>query len=98
MSFTRYARTSILNFGEQYGTCASREAIQSAIKNGRLGTLNTIITRGRERLDTIAGAVYGDGSYWWVLAAASNIGWGMQIPPGTIIYVPDLARVAAIIG
>jgi nucleoid-associated protein YgaU len=56
-----------------------------------------MLTRGLERLDTIAGVAYGDGRYWWVLAAASNIGWGLQVPPGTIIRIPDLSQVAALV-
>lgn len=97
MAFSRYSRAPILNYGAQFGTSAAREAIQSAIKEGRMGTKKLII-RGAERLDTIAGVVYGDGRFWWVLAAASNIGWGMQVPPGTIIRVPDLGDVASIVG
>jgi len=80
-----------------YGTGRAREAIQSAIANGQLST-KEYITRGRERLDTIAGAVYGDGRYWWVLAASSNIGWGMQVPPGTVINIVDITLVASLVG
>lgn len=97
MAFSRHARTPVLNFGAQYGTGRAREAIQSAIANGQL-TTRTMVVRGVERLDTIAGSVYGDGRYWWILAAASNIGWGLQVPPGTIIRIPDLGAVASIIG
>lgn len=52
-----------------------------------------LVVSGNQRLDTLAGEQYGDSRYWWVLAAASNIGWGLQVPPGTVIYVPDLERV-----
>jgi len=97
MSFSRYSRTPVLGFGSSYGTGTAREAIQSAIASGQIATTNSFVVRGRERLDTIAGVVYGDGSYWWILAAASNIGWGLQVPPGTLIIVPDLAQVAAIV-
>lgn len=97
MAFSRHSRTPVLNFGAQYGTGRAREAIQSAIANGQL-TTRTMVVRGVERLDTIAGSVYGDGRYWWILAAASNIGWGLQIPPGTIIRIPDLGAVASIVG
>jgi hypothetical protein len=41
---------------------------------------------------------YGDSRYWWVLAASSDIGWGLQIPPGTVIRIPDLTQVSNIIG
>lgn len=80
-----------------YGTGRAREAIQSAIKSGQMQA-QQVVLRGADRLDTIAGVVYGDARYWWVLAAASNIGWGMQVPPGTLIRVPALKDVAAICG
>ena len=98
MAFSRYARTPVINFGMQYGTTRAREAIQATMANGTLNVTQTIVARGAERLDTIAGVVYGDSRYWWVLAAASKIGWGLQVPPGTIIYVPDLSIVAALTG
>jgi len=98
MAFSRYARAPLLNFGTQYGTSRAREAIQYAMANNQLNITQVIVTRGLDRLDTISGVVYGDSRYWWVLAAASSIGWGMQVPPGTMIYVPDLAIVASITG
>lgn len=97
MAFSRYNRAPILNYGSQYGTGRAREAIQAAIASGRL-TTKTMLLRGHERLDTVAGEVYGDSRYWWIIAAASNIGWGMQVPPGTILRVPVLADVAALVG
>ena len=97
MTFSRYARTSLLNLGEQYGTAVGTTTIRQAIAAGTIKT-REIVVRGAERLDTLAGSIYGDGRYWWVLAAASDIGWGLQIPPGTIIQIPDLNDVAALIG
>lgn len=97
MTVSRYARVPILGLGTQYGTSYAIEALRSAISNGRIGAAE-IIVRGQERLDTIAGEVYGEAKYWWIIAAASNIGWGMQIPPGTILKIPDLGDVASIIG
>ena len=41
-----------------------------------------------ERLDQIAGVVYGDSTLWWMIAAASGIGWGLQVPPGTKLRIP----------
>jgi len=97
MAFSRYSRAPVLGFGTQFGTGRAREAIQKGIANGQL-KVRPMVVRGRERLDTLAGALYGDGRYWWVLAASSYIGWGMQIPPGTTINVVDLAAVAALVG
>lgn len=82
--------------GTQFGTSYSVQSIRSAIKEGRIATKTTVI-RGAERLDTMAGVVYGDARYWWILAAASDIGWGLQVPPGTIINIPDLADVLKIV-
>lgn len=48
----------------------------------------TITLEEDRRLDQLAGQFYGDGSYWWILAAASGIGWGLQVPAGTVIVVP----------
>jgi hypothetical protein len=63
--------------------------IRSAVNDGRL-PVDELVLRGAERLDTLAGSIYGDARYWWVLAAASGVGWGLQIPPGTIVNVPSL--------
>jgi len=49
-------------------------------------------------LDHLAATYYKDSRYWWVLAAASEIGWGLQLPPGTVIVVPDLNAVSVLIG
>ena len=54
-------------------------------------------TKEGERLDQIAGKFYDDGRYWWVIAAASNIGWWLQVPTGTRLIVPlDLSEIEAI--
>lgn len=97
MPFSRYASAPRLGFGQQLGTSDAVARIRAAISSGAL-TTDEIILRGAERLDTLAGAVYGDARYWWVLAAASNIGWGLQVPPGTIIKIPQLDAIASLIG
>ena len=57
------------------------------------------ITKEGERLDQLAGKVYGDASYWWAIAAASGIGWGMQVPPGISLRVPiNIGQVEAFVG
>lgn len=40
------------------------------------------------RLDVIAFEAYGDSTLWWIIAAASGIGWPSQLAPGTYIRVP----------
>ena len=52
-----------------------------------------------QRLDHLAFDYLGDSTLWWVLAALSNIGWGLQVPAGTIISIPtDLRAVKSIAG
>ena len=66
---------------------AATYRIRKAIQSG--GIRYTLVTvEAGQRLDQIAGQFYGDGSLWWVIAAASGIGWGMQVPPGVVLFVP----------
>ena len=97
MPISRYSKTQILGFGEKIGTSATIPIIRSAILNGVIPFKETIL-RGKERLDTLAGQIYGDAQYWWILAAASDIGWGLQAPPGTLIRVPELDDVLKLLG
>lgn len=97
MTLSRYSRAPRLDLGAQMGTSEAAAVIRSAIKNGTI-TFNQIVVRGAERLDTIAGDVYGDSRYWWILAAASDIGWGLQVPVGTLINVPALGDIAQLVG
>jgi nucleoid-associated protein YgaU len=77
-----------------------------AARTSRRGQLHGVAAGGEhfiealegERLDVLAGQIYNDARYWWVLAAASDIGWGMQVPPGTVIRIPDLSDIANLIG
>lgn len=97
MPFSRYSRSPRLDLGAQMGTSEAAAVIRSAIKNGTI-TFSQIVVRGAERLDTIAGDVYGDSRYWWILAASSDIGWGLQVPVGTLINVPSLGDIAQLVG
>src|SRR6478609_579135 len=92
MTTSRYIRSPRLDLGAQFGTSQVIPLVRAAIKNGSI-PVQTITVRGAERLDTLAGVLYGDSRYWWVLAIASNIGWGLQVPTDTIINVPDLATI-----
>ena len=88
---SRYFSTRKL-LGQDEGSSSSVNKIRTAMADGTLSYSQTITT-GAQRLDTIAGREYGDGRYWWIIAAASNIGWGLQVPPGTIIKIPQLDAV-----
>ena len=96
MAFSRYSRAPLLKLGEQFGTSTAISTIRKAVKDGTIKT-HEIVVRGSERLDTIAGSVFGDGRYWWILAATSDVGWGLQVPVGTIINVPDLNDIAQLV-
>lgn len=86
----------MLGFGAQFGTSRAIAAIRAAVRSGALRCAETTL-KGADRLDTLAGSVYGDGRYWWILAAASDVGWGLQCPPGTIVKIPALGDVLALV-
>lgn len=97
MVISRYARTKVLNFGKQYGTSFAITTIRQNIANGNIPTDEITLSEG-ERLDVLAGKIYGDGRLYWVLSAASNVGWTLQVPPGTRLLVPSLEAVVRFVG
>jgi hypothetical protein len=97
MAFSRYQRTDVLGYNLQYGSSNTHAVIRSAVKNNRV-PFKTIVLHEAERLDHIAFRHYRNGRYWWVIAAASDIGWGLQVPPGTIINIPDIVEIAKLVG
>lgn len=96
MALRRYSRAPILGMGEKYGTSYLIPIIREAIKNGEVQT-EELVLQGSERLDTLAGKYYGDGTLWWVLAIASNIGYALQVPTGTKILIPRLSDITKFI-
>lgn len=87
MTIKRYSRAPILKGGTHYGTSMAINVVKQAVDAGLVRT-RVFTLQGAERLDTIAGREYGDSSNWWIIAAASGIGWALQVPPGTRIVVP----------
>lgn len=61
--------------------------IYRAVSNGLIPA-DIKMTENGKRLDHYAYEAYGDSSLWWVIAAASNIGWWLQVPPGIRLYIP----------
>lgn len=92
----RYSGTPIINGGRSRGTSNSINLIREGISSGQI-PFEEIVLQESQRLDIIAGIEYGDSSLWWILAAASNIGWALQVPPGTLIRVPDSQVVLGIV-
>tara|TARA_B100000676_G_C17541360_1_gene562631 strand:+ start:127 stop:417 length:291 start_codon:yes stop_codon:yes gene_type:complete len=69
------------------GTSRAVMTIRAAVKAGGITTKPYTMKEG-DRLDIIAHKEYGDGRLWWIIAAASNIGWWAQLPPGTHLKIP----------
>ena len=86
---SRYSFVNKTNYNgkEIYATNQNNVKIYNAVKSGKIN-VNTHILLENQRLDSIAGYTYGNSSYWWVIAAASGIGWPLQIPPGTYLKIP----------
>ena len=97
MAIRRYSTSNVIALGTKYGTSQAHTLIRDAIDNGNL-QFTTDIIKGFDRLDSIAGKVYGDSSLWWVIAAASNVGWGLQLPPDTVIRIPNIEQVGRLLG
>ena len=98
MAIRRYSRTSLLKGGKHYGTSGGAVMIQKAVERGNIAAEEYITAEG-DRLDHLAGKFYGSGILWWVIAAASGIGWGLQVPPGTLLMIPtNLGQINALVG
>ena len=94
-NFSRYRSDSFIPGG--IGTSRAIRNIRDAVNAGTL-PCKVVILKQSQRLDHIALSAYGDGRMWWVIAAASGIGWWLQAPPGTRIKVPtDLSRIEEIV-
>ncbi len=93
----RYRSDRRVRGGKLLATNDSINKIKNGIRNGTI-KYNRYKSKEGERLDIIAAKYLGDGRLWWVLAACSNIGWALQIPPGTIIQIPiGLERINALV-
>lgn len=88
MALSRYMLSKRFSGGRGLATSDNMFRIFNAVQQGDIG-FSTLVLEEGQRLDTIAGQVYESSSYWWVIAAASGIGWGLQVPPGTLIKIPS---------
>ena len=87
MAISRYSYVDVFFEGNSISNSDCVEIISSAIKDGTL-LFDVVTLAGNQRLDVIAGQYYGDSSLWWIIAAASGIGWSLQVAPGTILRIP----------
>jgi len=84
--------------GGKLETAKTVTALRRAKEFGLIPTREVILSES-QRLDHLAQEHLGNSRFWWVLAALSDIGWGLQLPAGTIIIIPtDMTSVQAIIG
>ncbi len=88
MSLSRYAFTRKLRRNRYYGTSRANNKIYRAVNN-EIIAYETIFLKQGQRLDHLAHAYYQDSGLWWVIAAASGIGWALQVPPGTTLKIPS---------
>lgn len=98
MAFSRYTRDDTSARGEGLTIAQGIVALRAAIKSGLIRIQKQFVTTQADRLDSIAGQFYGDGRYWWIIAAASDIGWGLQVPEGTVVTIVNLSDVEQLVG
>lgn len=97
MSVSRYKKDTIIGAPQRLATAGAIQRLRNAIASGQLATREITTVEG-QRLDQIAGELYGDGKLWWVIATASGIGWWLQVPPGTRLVVPtDISAVLGLV-
>ena len=91
MALSRYsfaAKKTNSEGKEVVGISQANHQIFNAVESGIISYSIHVLEEG-ERLDYLAGINYGDSGLWWVLAAASGIGYALQVPPGTMIRIPS---------
>tara|TARA_Y100000593_G_scaffold91094_1_gene179006 strand:+ start:5356 stop:5643 length:288 start_codon:yes stop_codon:yes gene_type:complete len=83
------------------GKLQTAKAVVRIRRAKELGLIKTrqVVIKESQRLDHLAAGHLGSSHLWWVLAALSDIGWGMQLPIGTVIYVPtDMRSISKLVG
>jgi len=96
-SLRRYSNTPVFGLQSYYGTSYTIPTIRENIENGNI-RFKELIIKESIRLDTLAGIEYGDGKLWWIIAAASSIGWATAVMPGTVIRIPEINDLSKYIG
>ena len=83
----RYGQSTLIKGGKGLSTNRLMSQIRTLRDRGELRYRTRTVKEG-ERIDHIAAQELGSSQLWWVLAAMSDIGWPMQLPPGTVINIP----------
>tara|TARA_B100000035_G_C21035162_1_gene570534 strand:+ start:3288 stop:3575 length:288 start_codon:yes stop_codon:yes gene_type:complete len=93
---SRYSYVSVFE-GKSISNSECVQIVQEGIRTGRI-SIDTSVLAGNQRLDVLSGQIYGTSEFWWVIAAASGIGWGMQVPAGTLLRIPtDINQVLVLL-
>ena len=67
--------------------------VYKAVENNIIDC-DIIVSQEGKRLDHYSQDYYGDANNWWIISAASGIGWWLQVPAGTVLRIPvDLQQV-----
>lgn len=93
----RYSKNIPMDFGKRFSTSYMIPIIRAAVKEGRI-RYRVIVLQEAQRLDTVAGKYYNNSSDYWIIAAASGIGFSLQVPPGTVLTVPYLEDIENLAG
>lgn len=91
MAVSRYENTTVLLDKRMFATQTDYAEIKQDIENGVIQTIEYIV-KPLDRLDIIANRFYNEPKYWWIIAIANNIGWAMQVMPGTVLLVPETSE------
>ena len=95
MAFSRYS--ALTRAGNIKTMSRISSQLRQGITRGEIEVESLVLEEG-VRLDHLSAQYYSDSKYWWVIAAASSIGWGLQAPPGTVVVIPkDLGSVISLI-
>ena len=86
MGISRYAFTQRLD-ANTMATSDLSSRIYIACVRGAIPCSSYTLRTG-ERLEHIAARAFGDEKLWWIIAAASGIGWALQVTPGTLLRIP----------
>ena len=96
-SVSRYKNDATVRGSQLKASARAIVRVRKAMMAGKI-PMRDLVLKESERLDKLAGQIYGDGRLWWVIAMTSGIGWGMQAPPGTRLRLPlDIGQFMSLI-